>query len=247
MNDDLLHKFNKVEKYHWWWLGRQELVKNLLLPEKPKKVLDIGCGTGETITFLKTIFPKAKFVGIDTSLDAIRFTRDRGHTVKKGSALKLPFPAAAFDAVLLLDVIEHIKNDSLVIKEAKRVLKPGGVIVLTAPALQFIWSNHDSGQGHQRRYTRRRLMMLANRHGLSVPFISYFNFLLSPMIIFLRLISRLPLFSYFGKFDSKLNYRIADKKLANAFLKTIFVSEVKMLKLIRYPIGISIATVMQKV
>lgn len=247
MNDDLLHKFNKVEKYHWWWLGRQELVKNLLLPEKPKKVLDIGCGTGETITFLKTIFPKAKFVGIDTSLDAIRFTRDRGHTVKKGSALKLPFPAASFDAVLLLDVIEHIKNDSLVIKEAKRVLKPGGVIVLTAPALQFIWSNHDSGQGHQRRYTRRRLTMLANRHGLSVPFISYFNFLLSPMIIFLRLISRLPLFSYFGKFDSKLNYRIADKKLANAFLKTIFVSEVKMLKLIRYPIGISIATVMQKV
>lgn len=247
MNDDLLFKFNEVEKFHWWWAGRQELVKDLLLSEKPKKILDIGCGTGETITYLKTVFKKASFVGIDNSKEALKFTKSRGHNVKKGDALKLPFKDESFDAVLLLDVIEHIKNDAGVIKEAKRVLKPGGVIVLTAPALQFIWSAHDVGQGHHRRYTRHQLMRLADKNKIKITFISYFNFFLSPPIILIRLFSRLPFLSRLGQYDSKLNYQLAYKKPANSILKFIFISEIKMLKLIRYPIGISIAVKMQKV
>lgn len=246
MNEDLLGKFNEVEKFHWWWAGRQELIKDLLIKQKPQKILDVGCGTGETLTFLKRIFPKAKLQGVDYLPEAVSYTRSRGHSAKRADALNLPFPDASFDVVLLLDVIEHIKNDSGAIREAKRVLKSGGVIVLTAPALQFIWSAHDIGQGHERRYTRHMLMRLAAKNEMTVPFISYFNFFLSPIVIAIRLFSRLPIFSRLGQYDSRLNYQLAHQKLVNNLLKFIFISEIKMLKLIRYPIGISIAVKMRK-
>lgn len=246
MNDDLLAKFNEVEKFHWWWAGRQELIKDLLVSEKPRNILDIGCGTGETLTFMKKVFPGSKLLGVDYLPEAVKYTQSRGHSARRADALHLPLPAASFDAVLLLDVIEHIKDDSGVIREAKRVLKPGGVIILTAPALQFIWSAHDEGQGHERRYTRHMLLRLAAKNKMAVPFISYFNFFLSPIVIAIRLFSRLPIFSRLGQYDSRLNYQLAHQKLVNNLLKFIFISEIKMLKLIRYPIGISIAVKMRK-
>ncbi|OGD71553.1 hypothetical protein A3D09_01340 [Candidatus Collierbacteria bacterium RIFCSPHIGHO2_02_FULL_49_10] len=247
MNDDLLYKFNEVERFHWWWAGRQELIKDLLRENQPKKILDIGCGTGETLTFLKTVFPKATLFGVDVLAEAVRFTIQRGHAAKKADALNLPFKDNSFDAILLLDVIEHIKNDSAIIKEAKRVVKPGGVIVITAPALQFIWSAHDENQGHFRRYTRHRLLELARKNKMKVSFLSYFNFFLSPIIIPIRVMSRLPIFKKYGEYDSRLNYKVAYNKVINTFLKTLFVTEIRLLRFIRYPIGISVTVKLQKV
>ncbi|OGD71330.1 hypothetical protein A3A84_03880 [Candidatus Collierbacteria bacterium RIFCSPLOWO2_01_FULL_50_23] len=247
MNDDLLYKFNEVERFHWWWAGRQELIKDLLRENQPKKILDIGCGTGETLTFLKTVFPKATLFGVDVLAEAVRFTIQRGHAAKKADALNLPFKDNSFDAILLLDVIEHIKNDSAIIKEAKRVVKPGGVIVITAPALQFIWSAHDENQGHFRRYTRHRLLELARKNKMKVSFLSYFNFFLSPIITPIRVMSRLPIFKKYGEYDSRLNYKVAYNKVINTFLKTLFVTEIRLLRFIRYPIGISVTVKLQKV
>lgn len=246
MKDDLLDKFNEVEKFHWWWAGRQELIKNLLLPEDPKDILDIGCGTGETLSFMKTIFPRTKLYGVDASRQAVKYTKQRGHAAKVADALDLPFPAKSFDAVLLLDVIEHIKDDVSVIKEAKRVLKPGGVIVITVPALQFIWSAHDVNQGHFRRYTRHRLLNLAAKNRLKVNFLSYFNFFLSPAIIPIRVLSRLAPLKRMGEYDSRLNYRLAYNKIINSLLKLLFIAEIKALKLFSYPWGISATIKMQK-
>lgn len=246
MNNDLLDKFNQVEKFHWWWAGRQALLKDLLVQEQPQKILDIGCGTGETLSFLKKVFPKAKLYGVDVSRRAVRYTKDHGHQSKYATALRLPFPSASFSAVLLLDVIEHIKNDIAVIKEVKRVLKPGGVIIITVPALQLIWSAHDVGQGHFRRYTRSRLKLLAGKNKMKIKFISYFNFFLSPLIIPIRLFSRLSPFQRLGEYDSRLNYRLAYNKSINSLLKLLFITEIKLLKLVRYPWGISAAVKMEK-
>lgn len=247
MKDDLLDKFNAVEKFHWWWAGRQELIKELLVSEKPKNILDIGCGTGETISFLKTVFPEAKFFGVDVSTQAVKYTKARGHHAKVADALHLPFAPNSFDAVLLLDVIEHIKKDVAVIKEAKRVLKPGGIIVITVPALQLIWSAHDTNQGHFRRYTRHRLRELANKNKLKVSFLSYFNFLLSSAIIPIRLLSRLAPLKRMGEYDSRLNYRLAYNKTINSILKSLFITEINFLRFVSYPWGISAAIKMEKV
>jgi|CXWL01.1.fsa_nt_gi ubiquinone/menaquinone biosynthesis C-methylase UbiE len=246
MKDDLLEKFNRVEKFHWWWAGRQKLIKNLLIDENPKKILDIGCGTGETLSFLKTVFPEAKLSGVDASNQAVRYTKDRGHMAKVASAIHLPFRPESFDVVLLLDVIEHIKADGSVIKEAKRVLKKGGVIIITVPALQLIWSAHDVNQGHFRRYTRHRLTDLATKNKMKIIFLSYFNFVLSPAIILIRLLSRLSPLKRLGEYDSRLNYRLAYNKTINSFLKLLFSAEISLLRAVSYPWGISAAIKMKK-
>lgn len=246
MNDDLLQNFNQVEQFHWWWAGRQKLVLDLLSSEEPKKILDIGCGTGETISFLQKQFPDANIQGVDLSPEAVKFTKSRGHQATISSATKLPFPDKTFDAVLLLDVIEHIKDDTNTIKEAKRVIKNNGCIIITAPSLPFIWSAHDQNQGHFRRYTRSRITAIAKKNSLTLTKISYFNFIFSPIIIVVRILSRFSLFNRLGEYDSKLNYQIAYNSLINSLLKTIFLTEIQLLKYLNYPFGISIVAKFNK-
>jgi ubiquinone/menaquinone biosynthesis C-methylase UbiE len=247
MSMDLLKKFDEVEKIHWWWEGRRELLKVLMRPNQSNKILDIGCGTGETLTFLEQTFPGSSVYGVDNYQLAVNFTKKRGHKkIYKASAYKLPFRNNSFDIVLFLDVLEHLKDDWGAIKEAKRVLKPGGKIIITSPALSFIWSNHDTAQGHQRRYTRHQISQLAAENNLKITFISYFNFFLCFPIIAVRLISKNPIFKFMSDYDNDLNFNIIYNKLANGILRLIFVSEIKALKYIGYPIGISIAVVMEK-
>lgn len=248
MDDWLLRKFNEVETVHWWWEGRRELVRNLLKGKRQKRILDIGCGTGETLSFLHTLYPDAKLYGVDTSATAIRFSKKRGHkNILKAKAEKLPFKDNFFDTVLFLDVLEHIPDDQKVVHEAKRVLKKGGCIIITSPALSFIWSEHDTKQGHKRRYTRRQIRSLAKNASLKTSFISYFNFLFSAPIIAIRLLSRFRPFSSFADYDSGINFDIAKIGYLNGIMKYLFVREIRWLKLISYPIGISIGAKLVKV
>jgi SAM-dependent methyltransferase len=248
MNKKLLKYFNLIEKRHWWWEGRRQILRQSIYPEeKNLKVLDIGCGTGETLTFLQSYLKSPTLYGIDNSPTAIKFAKSRGHkNILKVNAKNLPFKANTFDYILLLDVIEHLKDDIAILKEAKRVLKKTGKIIITAPSLQFIWSEHDTAQGHYRRYTRHKIIDISHRAGLTISRISYFNFILSPPIILIRLLSRLKPFKKLGKYDSDLNFNIAQKNLLNDFLKKLFVTEILLTRYISYPIGISIFSIMHK-
>lgn len=248
MDDSLLEHFNRVEKYHWWWAGRRELLKMLIGNDNPKRILDVGCGTGETLTFLKSIYPRAELYGVDSSSKAVAFSKSRGHkNVIKARAETLPFREKDFfDLVLLLDVLEHIKDHQKAIDEAKRVLRKGGKIIITSPGLSFIWSPHDEKQGHQRRYTRREIRTLARNANMNVKFISYFNFFLSPPIIAVRLLGKLKKFRSLTDYDRGFNFDIAFKPFVNSFLKTIFIPEIKLLRFIRYPFGISIVALLEK-
>lgn len=247
MNDNLLKKFNQIEKVHWWWAGRRQIISQLITSKKNLKILDIGFGTGETLCYLQEILETPLLHGVDTSIVAVRFAKSRGHkNVKKASATKLPYRSNTFDVIFALDVIEHVEDDQKVFQEVYRVLKPGGQLIVTVPALPFIWSNHDSGQGHQRRYTRRRIVKLSQETGFQLNFISYFNFFLSPLIITIRSLGNLKPFAKLNEYDSKINYDISNKKLVNSLLKLLFVSEIKLLKKINYPIGISIAAKLTK-
>jgi len=85
-----------------------------------------------------------------------------------GSATALPFTDAAFDVVSAFDVVEHCEDDALAVSELARVLAPGGRMLLSVPAYQWAWSDHDVRAGHHRRYTRRRLNELVAASGMEV-------------------------------------------------------------------------------
>lgn len=242
-----LQRYNLVEKHHWWWQGRRKLIEQILADKKPSRLLEIGCGTGETLTFLKKLFPKAELYGVDLSSLAVEYAKSRNHlNIFKADAIKLPFKNNYYDLILFLDVLEHIKNDQKAVNEALRVLKPKGIIVITSPAMKFIWSYHDKMLGHERRYNLNEITNLATKAGLEVYYINYFNFFLSPFIILVRLITKLKFTKRFFKKANFTYYSIVDKKYLNTLLKFIFISEIKLLKYVKLPFGVSAVAVLVK-
>src|SRR5207247_1080807 len=103
----------------------------------------------------------------------------------------LVVPPGWADAVLLLDVIEHLDDDVAALETARRALRPGGLLVITVPAYRWLWSGHDVALGHRRRYSARGLARLVERAGLHVVHASYFNTLLFPAVALTRAWKRL--------------------------------------------------------
>lgn len=247
MNNILLKKFNRVEKRHWWWEGRRQLIIKFIPKEKHLKVLDVGCGTGETLSFIKKERPTSILYGIDEQPLAVSYTKSRDHTkVRVAEALKLPFKNNYFDVLLYLDVLEHIKDHKKALIEGKRVLKKGGVMIITVPSLPFIMSDFDHNQGHYRRYRTDDFYKLEKSTGLKLVFINYFNIIFAIPIILIRLIGRYKLFAFMSNYDRGFNYEIAFNQNINKFLKLLFLFEISYIKKIKYPIGISLVSVFEK-
>lgn len=248
MSNKLLNTFFNVETTHWWWIGRKRIIIDILkkyLKKKNNKILDAGCGTGSSILYLAEL---GHVYGVDISKIAVKFCKKRGiKNVRVANILKLPYKDNFFDLVCLLDVMEHIKDDKVAIKEARRVLKPGGILLTTVPALQFIYSKHDKEQGHFKRYSKNEVRSSFKNVGLKERRISYFNILLSPPIILIRLLSKLggP-FSKLADFDSQINFDISKRKMINMFLTEIFTLENVLLRFTDLPFGISLISVYEK-
>lgn len=248
MNDKLLNIFNDIEDFHWWFLGRRYLLEKVIKKYSPSsrklKILDVGCGTGGNINFLSQF---GKVYGIDSSPLAINYCKKHGYkNTKLSDAVKLPFKEKQFDLIFLLDVLEHIKDHKKAIKEAKRVLKDDGLIVVTAPALPFIWSKHDEMQGHYRRYKKIDFQKLAKEASLKIKGLSYFNAFLLVPIGFIRKLSVLKPFNSLGEYDSKINFDIAKATFLNKLLFNIFKTEINLSQVVEYPAGISLLGVFAK-
>lgn len=144
------------------------------------RILDMGCGTGGMLDDLRDVGPE---FGLDVSVTAIQFCRTRGHNrLVLGIGEALPYKPASFDAIVSLDVFEHIENDLLALKSVQRICAPGAIVIVTVPAMQFLWSTRDERLLHRRRYTRSGLIDTARSAGFKVLKCSYycvFFFLLS--------------------------------------------------------------------
>ncbi len=247
MSEKLLATFFKVEETHWWWIGRKNIIKSLLNAKRVRSkniILDAGCGTGSNIIFFNQF---GTTYGIDISPIATKFCQIRGiKNVVTGDVSKLPYKNNFFDIVSCMDVLEHIENEEKVIKEIFRVLKPGGELLLTVPALPFLFSKHDNAQGHFRRYNRKYLRKMLLLSGFEEERISYFNTLLSFPIIILRLLSKFESFSSLADFDAKMNYDIYKAHVFNNLLTSIFSLEAKILKRMDLPFGVSIVAFYKK-
>lgn len=152
------------------------------------RLLDLGCGTGGVLKHLHRFSPA---VGIDPSSEATGYCHQRSLSVAQASGTHLPFADGSFGAVLALDVIEHVDDDVALLREARRVLRPGGVAVLTVPALPWLWSDHDVVNHHRRRYVRRTLERSVRAAGLEMVKESYYNALLLPLAATRKVLHRM--------------------------------------------------------
>src|SRR5690242_17641058 len=113
---------DEVEGSRWWFVGRRAILESFLksISEKIRishsaiRILDVGCGTGANLEMLSQ-FGTAE--GVDVSDDALEFCRQKGLTVQKGLAEKLPFDDGSFDVTTALDVVEHLDDDIAGLKE----------------------------------------------------------------------------------------------------------------------------------
>src|SRR5262245_61971007 len=152
------------------------------------RLLDLGCGTGGVLPHLA---PYGEAIGLDPAPEAAKYCRQREVPMVVGSGLELPFADGSFDAVLALDVIEHVADDVALLREARRVLRPGGVLLVTVPALPWLWSSHDDVNHHFRRYTLTTLQQSLGRGGFRRERVSYYNATLLPLAIARKFIQRL--------------------------------------------------------
>jgi len=244
MEENEYEKLYQFENYYWWHVGRSEIIYKLLTtylpPTSSFDILDVGCGTGINLSILAKF---GRVIGIDSSKAALKFAGKRGFkNLRQGRAEKLPFSNNSFDLVCGLDLIEHIRDDLKALKEFHRVLKNMGFLLITAPAYQFIWSEHDEALHHFRRYTLSELHRKLNLAGFRVLKRSYVITFTFPLILAYRFFkSLLPKSSL----TPQSSYVILPKFLNNLLIFTLKI-EAKLLKYINLPFGTSVICLAQK-
>lgn len=154
------------EPGYWWYRARAGLLQAALerYVGAPDLVLDVGSADGPSVGWMRRY---GRHVSLDVDRRGLR-----GQGVC-GSALSLPFADETFDVVAAFDVIEHCEPESRALQELRRVLKPGGRLLLAVPAYEWAWTRFDDVNGHHRRYTRPRLVAAVTAAGLRVNRATY--------------------------------------------------------------------------
>jgi SAM-dependent methyltransferase len=184
----------EMEEPHWWFSGRQRVVRALLEavlpPGQAHLVVDVGCGTGGLVRSLAEDY---RVVGVDAAPEAIALARQRSPDVRFwcGELAELPDDLdAGADSYLLLDVLEHVPDDFLFLSTLLARCDPGTHVLITVPAHDHLWSAHDEALRHYRRYDEHRLRATWEGLPVSIRLLSYFNARLYPAVRVVRWLSR---------------------------------------------------------
>jgi SAM-dependent methyltransferase len=191
MDSDYELQTHQAEDRHWWYRGRRTVIDGAIaaldLPSGAR-ILDAGCGSGRNMVELARF---GTVTGVELSDTSVALARERqSGEVIAGSVLEMPFPDHSFELAVSLDVIEHLEDDLAALRELRRTVAPGGALLVTVPAYQWLWSGHDEINHHHRRYTRRSLRRVAEQAGWSQVRTTHFNSLLLPMAVVLRVLER---------------------------------------------------------
>jgi SAM-dependent methyltransferase len=139
------------------------------------RLLDVGCGTG----WLGDHFEH--YTGIDGSAEAVAIAVRQGRNVSQADVdSSLPFADASFDAVVLKDVLEHVRDPVALVRETRRVLRPGGLVFASSPdAQRWVWDDYT----HLRAFSRRSLRRLFADHGFTIRHVGHESVLPGTSII----------------------------------------------------------------
>lgn len=242
MNPAAYEEMCQTEQSHWWFVARREILSSLIKKfSKPnQKILEIGAGTGGNLEMLLNY-------GAVSAVEPNDFARKKilekfGNKISLING-KLPnqlnLENQSFDLICLFDVLEHVEDDLLALREIKKFLKPNGKIILTVPAFQFLWSSHDKNLHHFRRYNFNNLKKLITNSNLRATRIGYFNCLLFPIAFVMRLIEKI----FPAKKSSSTNNC---DPITNKILTKIFASEKYFLQINwNFPFGLSLFSVLE--
>ncbi|MEX2586629.1 MAG: glycosyltransferase [Actinomycetota bacterium] len=228
---------SRSEDRHWWYQAKRQLVtSNLQAAPYTIRCLDVGCGGGAMVA--EAGRSRLAF-GVDLSTQALDHARARGLVrLVRAEAGNLPFARGSFDAALLLDVLEHHARPEQLLREIRNVLAPEGILLITVPAFQWMWSYADHVLGHYRRYTRHTLKAELESSGYTLQRLTYFHSWLLPIAWVFRKLRTL-----FGSTDSADDFEVP--AALNRLLLKISQTELKLMRSFDLPFGLSVLAVAQ--
>jgi ubiquinone/menaquinone biosynthesis C-methylase UbiE len=167
---------DRIERDHWWFVALRELVVDTVTMRLPPGscILDVGCSTGHVISEIPSEYER---IGADISTCAIRLARSARPEIRfvEAPVEALPFEDGTFDCVLALDVLSDggVKDEGVALREIRRVLRPGGLLLVQLPAYGWLKSDYDDFVATLRRYTARSVEDLLHREGFEMRHLTY--------------------------------------------------------------------------
>ncbi len=240
MDKDYYFEYYQSERSHWWFLARIKIleaqIRRVFPASRKLKILNIGVATGASTEMLLKF---GTVTSIEYNQECIDFMKDKlPFEVEYGSILDLQFADNEFDLVCAFDVVEHVEDDGLAVKEMFRVCKPNGLVIVSVPAFASLWGPHDVINHHFRRYIKPQLLELGSKYG-QVFYASYFNtFLFPPIYLVRRILNFLPKTK--EQKDPRSDLGLVNSKIINSISFHIFHAENYFLKRgMVFPFGVS--------
>lgn len=185
-------RYRELYEKHWWWRARTRLIIDELRRLQPaqgwKSILDVGCGDG-------LFFPELSEFGEVEGVEPVAELVDPSNPYRSRIQIR-PFdenfrPGKKYSLILMLDVLEHLKDPVGALRHALELLEPEGLFVATVPAFMALWTNHDVINHHFIRYTKASFRQVARQAGLRIRAERYFFHWTCPVKLSIRLTEKL--------------------------------------------------------
>jgi ubiquinone/menaquinone biosynthesis C-methylase UbiE len=231
----------RVEETHWWYGALHRLILQTLETELPdwreKEILDVGCGTG---AILQRLGNPEKNVGVDLAEEAISFCRRRGlNNVRQGDICALPFGDASFDAVICSSVLYHqwVSDVAAAVREMRRVLRPGGLLLINVPAFRFLHSAHDVAVMTAHRFRKPEVRKVLLDQNFKIQRLTYWTTLLFPLAVVARTL---------GGSDMGRDFEASKITFIQRMLTQVMRLELNLLRGFSFPFGVALLAVAKK-
>ena len=241
MDRKVFDQMAKLDATHWWFTARRRildrLIERVVKPPQDARILELGAGTGHNLAMLSR-FGHVEASELDPIARELASERLGRPVVEAALPDLMMFPAATYDLIALLDVLEHVVDDKGSLAAIFGRLKPGAALLLTVPANPWMWSAHDAAHHHHRRYRKREIAALARAAGYDIELLSPFNSLLFPPIAAVRLIGRLR--------GDESSDDAMPGALVNKTLEAVFGLERALIGRVPMPFGVSLVAVLRR-